>query len=114
MHLAAMIERDDGRSVQAAQGRILVRFSDFYQIFTSYMFGDAERGIDGDDACRLFGAYASPKARIGLERAQFIKLWKAEIDAHGLPPPPPVMRTSIGPRSASRRAPTAEEARPAC
>ena len=65
--------------------RLLVPFTHFYKMLEKFMFED-------DAAAGLYKEYASPKARIGLERSQFIRLWKDEVDALGLPPPPPVMR----------------------
>lgn len=64
----------------------LIRFATFYRILHEFMCAD-------DDAARLYAKYASPKKKIGLEREQFIRLWREEIDAHRQPPPPPVMRT---------------------
>ena len=49
-----------------------IRFATFYHILESFMYAE-------DECAGLYEKYASPKEQIGLERSQFIKLWKEQV-----------------------------------
>ena len=92
---------DDAASAAKRTTRpVVIRFADFYKVYAAWMFGEHDvqaqylhdlYGGGGDFACTLYEKYASSSSRIGLERAQFIRMWREEVDLHGQPPPQPVI-----------------------